>query len=84
MKVALLLTVLALAGCSTPPLNVRVVHDEQEQQRRIDRAIRESQRPPNPKCPPLPRIPDDADREEGRLFTFTVIELYRQCAESKR
>lgn len=36
------------------------------------------------KCPPLPTLPDNATRFEGRVFTLTLIALYEQCAKSKK
>lgn len=38
--------------------------------------------PPPPKraCPPLPQLPANASRLEGRVHWLTVIALYEQCA----
>lgn len=35
-------------------------------------------------CPPLPQLPPQSDRAARHLFTFILIELYKQCAESKK
>lgn len=35
-------------------------------------------------CPPLPSLSRDATVFEKRVWEMTVIELYRQCAESKK
>ena len=39
--------------------------------------------PRNP-CPPLPELPRNASRVEGRVHWLTVIALYEQCAKGRQ
>jgi hypothetical protein len=35
-------------------------------------------------CPPLPELPDNATRAQGRLHWLTIIALYEQCAKGQQ
>lgn len=34
-------------------------------------------------CPPLPQLGVKASRAEARLWTLTLVSLYKQCADAK-
>lgn len=64
------------------------VHPDAEILRTIAQENERVERMQNPEkghaCPPIPEMPADADKTEARLFTYTLIALYQQCAKSKR
>lgn len=82
MFTAALIACALAAGCVTQPTKVdreAAVEVQVVEQEPVQRHDPE----PETQCPALPAIPDKATRFEGRLWTLTVIELYKQCAASK-
>ena len=76
-----------LAGC-LPLQQDAVLERAQIENTRVEQMLEQASAKPSPPsddgCPPLPTLPENPTRFEGRLFTLTVIALYEQCAKSKK
>lgn len=76
-----------LAGCTPLQQADPVVEHARIENTRVEQMLEQaSARAPveNDACPPLPKLPENPTRFEGRLFTLTIIALYEQCAKSKQ
>jgi hypothetical protein len=84
MNMTPVIVLACLAGCGTlPHPDTELLKLIDQQNERVERML-----PPTTvkdhACPPLPEIPADASLTERKLFTYTLIALYEQCARSIR
>lgn len=85
-----LLICYALAGCTAMDDKGKWLDALRRENDRVEAMVKqptkavEADEPGENKCPPIPKIADDATRFEARVFTLTLIALYEQCAKSKK